>query len=103
MIALDDIGSGYTSLSDLYSYPIDLVKVERDIVLNAETRRGKMLLDGLVRLAHSMNIMVLCEGVETEAQKQTVHSAECDLVQGYYYSRVLPLKEAEKFLREKKR
>lgn len=99
-IALDDLGSGYSSLSDLFHYPIDIVKVDRDIVLNAMDKRGKMLLDGLVRLAHSMNITVLCEGIETEEHNNMVLSTDCDLIQGYYYSRVLPLKEAEKFLKE---
>lgn len=102
LIALDDIGSGYSSLSDLYHYPIDFVKVERDIVLNAMDSRGKMLLDGLIRLAHSMNITVLCEGVETEEHNKMVLSTDCDLIQGFYYSRVLPLKEAEKFLQERR-
>lgn len=99
LIALDDIGSGYTSLADLYNYPIDFVKVERDIVLSAMNARGKMLLDGLVRFIHGMDITVLCEGVETEEQNKMVLSTECDLIQGFYYSRVLPLKEAERYLK----
>lgn len=97
-IALDDIGSGYSSLSDLYRYPIDCVKVERDIVLNSGTDRGKMLLHGLIQLSHSMKIQVLCEGVETPEQNQNVLDAGCDYIQGFYYSRVLPLSEAKKFL-----
>lgn len=98
LIALDDIGSGYTSLSDLYNYSIDFVKVERDIVLNAMEERGKMLLDGLVSLAHSMNIKALCEGIETKEQNDIILSTGCDYIQGYYYSHVLPQREAEKFL-----
>lgn len=98
LIALDDIGSGYSSLSDLYHYPIDFVKVEREIVLNAMEARGKMLLDGLVHLAHSMNIKVLCEGVETQTQNDIITSTGCDYIQGFLYSRTLPVKEAEKIL-----
>lgn len=97
-IALDDIGSGYTTLSDLYHYPIDFVKVEREIVLNAMEERGKMLLNGLIHLAHSMNMKVLCEGVESDEQNKMVLSAGCDYIQGYYYFRVLPRREAAKYL-----
>ena len=97
-IALDDIGSGYSSLSDLYHYPIDFVKVERDIILHSDTERGNRLLQGLIQLSHSMKMEVLCEGVETEAQNKMVLDAGCDYIQGFYYSRVLPQKEAKKFL-----
>ena len=99
LIALDDIGSGYSSLSDLYHYPIDFVKVEREIVLNAMEDRGKMLLDGLVHLAHRMDIKVLCEGIETKEQNDVITGTGCDYIQGFLYSRTLPLKEAEKFLK----
>lgn len=101
LIALDDIGSGYSSLSDLYNYPIDIVKVERDIVLQAMQTRGKMLLDGLIRLAHSMNIKVLCEGIETSEQNDMILNTDCDYIQGFFYSRALPLKEAERFLQKR--
>lgn len=97
-IALDDIGSGYSSLSDLSNFPFDLVKVERDIVIHADTQRGGMLLQGLIQLSHSMKLQVLCEGVETAEQNKTVLDAGCDLIQGFYYSRVLPRKEAKRFL-----
>lgn len=98
LIALDDIGCGYSSLSDLYDYPIDFVKVERKIVLNAMESKGRMLLNGLINLAHSMNIRCLCEGVETDEQNTIVLEAGCDYIQGYFYSRALPVKEADRFL-----
>lgn len=97
LIALDDIGSGYSSLADLYNYPIDVVKVERDIVLQAMEPRGKMLLEGLVKLAHSMNMKVLCEGVETSEQNERILDMGCDYIQGFFYSHPLPLKEADRF------
>ena len=97
-IALDDIGSGYSSLSDLYHYAIDFVKVERDIIVHSDTERGSMLLEGLVHLAHSMNIQVLCEGIETPEQNAIVLEAGSDFIQGFYYSRVFPQKEAQRFL-----
>lgn len=98
LIALDDIGSGYSALADLYNYPIDIVKVERDIVCRAMEPNGKMLLDGLIRLAHSMNMKVLCEGVETAEQNDIILNTECEYIQGFFYSRALPPKESERFL-----
>lgn len=97
-IALDDIGSGYSSLSDLYNFPVDIVKIERDIVNLATEMRGRMLLDGLISLSHSMNMKVLCEGIETSEQNDMILKTECDYIQGYYHSHALPLKEAERFL-----
>lgn len=100
LIALDDIGCGYSSLSDLYNYPIDFVKVERKIVLNAMEPKGRMLLNGLINLAHSMDIECLCEGVETDEQNEIVLNACCDYIQGYFYSRALPGQEADRFFEQ---
>ena len=60
-----------------------------------------MFLKGLVKFAHSMDLEVLCEGVETEEQNRAVLDAGCDFIQGYYYSRMLPKREADRFLHEK--
>lgn len=100
LIALDDIGSGYSALADLYNYPIDIVKVEKDIVLQAMEPKGKMLLDGLIRLAHSMNMKVLCEGIETAEQNDMILNTDCEYIQGFFYSRALPPKESERFLQQ---
>lgn len=100
-IAIDDMGSGFTALSDLYSHEIDLVKIERSVVLNAMTEKGARMLKGLIALAHDMGTRVLCEGVETAAQHEMIRETGCDMVQGFYYSRVLPLPEALRYLESK--
>ena len=97
-VYLDDLGSGYTSLSNLCDYPIDVVKIDRDILLKTDTHKGKNLFSGIIALAHSMNIKVICEGVETEEQNALVTSSACDCVQGWYYSKALPLEECESFI-----
>ena len=63
-IVLDDIGAGYSSLSDLSTYPIDGVKIDRSIVIESALPRARALLEGMIRLSHDMGIRVLCEGVE---------------------------------------
>lgn len=99
-VYLDDLGSGYTSLSNLCDYPIDVVKIDRDILLKADTERGKALLSGIISLAHSLNISVICEGVETEEQNTLVSESECDYIQGWYYSKPLPTEECESFVKK---
>ena len=101
-IALDDFGSGYTSFSDLCDYPIDLIKVDKDIIKKASSRQGKALLSGICELAHNLKIEVLCEGVETEEEDITVKNAGCDYIQGFYYSRVYPQDDAMVFYARKK-
>ena len=98
-IVLDDIGAGYSSLSDLSTYPIDGVKIDRSIVIESALPRARALLEGMIRLSHDMGIRVLCEGVEDKAMCDAVLAAGCDFIQGFYFSRVLPGREAESFLR----
>ena len=96
-IALDDLGSGYSSLQDLCDYPIDTIKIDRHILLKSTTPKGYALLQGLTKLGHDLDMKVLCEGVESETEKQRVCEAGCDYIQGFYYSRVLPRDEADLF------
>lgn len=97
-VYLDDLGSGYTSLSNLCDYPIDVVKIDRDILLKTNTQRGKALFAGIVALAHKLGMSVVCEGVETPEQDAFVSEAECDYIQGWYYSKPIPLSECEAFI-----
>lgn len=97
-IYLDDIGSGYTSLANLCDYPIDVVKIDRDILLKATTQRGKDLFWGIVALAHSLNIAVICEGVETHEQNELLSQSDCDYIQGFYYSKPIPSYGCESFI-----
>ena len=87
VIALDDIGSGYASFLNLGEYPVDVVKLDRDVLLQAE-KDGKVFLE-TISLLHELGFKVVCEGVETEEQNTLVSSSECDYIQGWYYSKVL--------------
>ena len=98
-IALDDLGSGYTSLVNLCEYPIDIVKIDRNILLNTEKEKGKDLFLGIVALAHSLNLKVVCEGVETEEQNRFVSDSKCDYIQGWYYSKAQHSHGCEEFVR----
>ena len=82
-IALDDIGSGYTSLISLCEYPIEVVKIDRDVLLLSNRESGKKLFLGIISLIHSLNLKVVCEGVETEEQNTLVSRSDCDYIQGW--------------------
>lgn len=100
-VALDDFGSGYTSFSDLCDYPIDIIKIDRNFVAKSATSRGNSVLISVIKMAHSLGISVLCEGVETEAEYQKTVAAQSDFIQGFLYSRVLPLENALEFYEKK--
>jgi EAL domain-containing protein (putative c-di-GMP-specific phosphodiesterase class I) len=82
---LDDLGNGYSSLQDLCDYPIDIIKIDRHILLKSTTPKGNVLLQELTKLGHELGMKVLCEGVESEAEKERVCEAGCDFIQGFYY------------------
>ena len=98
VIALDDIGSGYTSLISLCEYPIDVAKIDRDILLMTKQERGKKLFLGIISLAHYLSLKVVCEGVETPEQNALVSDSDCDYIQGWYYAKALPEEQADAFV-----
>ena len=97
-IALDDVGSGYTSLFSLCEYPIDIVKIDREILLRSEKEDRKNLFLGVISLMQNLNLKVVCEGVETEEQNTLVTESNCDYIQGWYYSKAIPETKAEEFV-----
>ena len=99
-VALDDFGSGYTSLNDLCDYPVDIIKIDRHFVLKTLSGRGHSLLQGIINTAHDLDTRVLCEGIETDTQDENVKKANCDYIQGFYYSRVLPIEEADNYYKK---
>ena len=98
-IALDDLGGGYTSLSNLCDYPIDIVKIDRFLMAKSDKKRGRDLIGGIIALARKLDLVVVCEGVETKEQNEFVSEAECDMIQGWYYSKAMPVNECENHFR----
>lgn len=100
-IAMDDVGSGYSSFRDLIQYPMDLVKIDRELLLAASHEKGKLLLQGMNALFHSVHLRTLCEGIETQAQCDMIREMGIDYMQGFYIQRALPVKEAMRWLKER--
>jgi EAL domain-containing protein (putative c-di-GMP-specific phosphodiesterase class I) len=91
-IALDDFGSGYSSLSYLHSFAFDKIKIDRTFICDLENNRHSMaIVNAVIDLGHSLHIPVLAEGVETAAQHAMLCERGCDEVQGYLLGRPLSI------------
>jgi diguanylate cyclase (GGDEF)-like protein len=93
-LALDDFGTGYSSLSSLHLLPVDTVKIDRSFVCQADTsNHHRVLIDATVKVAQSLGMGTVAEGIETEAQAAVVQELRCAKGQGYLFSRPLPSEE----------
>ena len=98
-IEMDDFGSGYSSLNMLSTLPIDALKLDMQFIRNAfRERKDTRLLEAMIQLAESFEVPTIAEGVETAEQVAALKAMGCDIIQGYYYSRPLPVPEFEQYL-----
>jgi diguanylate cyclase (GGDEF)-like protein len=99
-ISIDDFGTGYSSLSQLKNLPIHAVKIDRTFIRHIDTdRKNASIVSAIMALAHSMNLRVVAEGVETEDEHRLLRKMHCDELQGYYFSGPLRAEDALPFLR----
>ena len=95
-LAIDDFGTGYSSLSYLQRFPLDILKVDRCFVDELGVSvEGEEIVSAVIKLAHALGLKVVAEGVETSLQLEVLQSFECDLAQGYLFSKPLPASEIE--------
>jgi EAL domain-containing protein (putative c-di-GMP-specific phosphodiesterase class I) len=102
-VSIDDFGVGYSSLSCLRRLPIDTLKIDRSFVSDIAAPPqgdGGILAQAIISLAHSLNLKVVAEGVETSAQFAFLETQRCDQVQGYYFGKPLPAREYQRMLAE---
>ncbi|MCX7946607.1 MAG: GGDEF domain-containing protein [Hydrogenophilus sp.] len=94
-IVLDDFGTGYSSLSCLHQLPVSLIKIDRGFVQAMESPRGYDFVRGVVGLAHTLGLEVVCEGIENERQHELLRHLGAEYGQGYWYSRPVAANQAE--------
>ncbi|CAN5775847.1 hypothetical protein BH11PSE13_BH11PSE13_27390 [soil metagenome] len=98
-LALDDFGTGYSSLASLHELPIDVVKIDRSFVSPIETSaHHRVLIESVVRVAQSLGMRTVAEGIETAGEASLLGALGCDKGQGYFYARPLTADDATPWL-----
>ncbi len=95
-ISIDDFGAGYSSLGLLKNLKADTIKMDRSFFNDKrEAIRAEYVVDGFIKLSHNLEMYVVAEGIETQEQIESLKKIDCDAVQGYFYSKPIPISEFE--------
>ncbi len=94
-IILDDYGNGVTSMNDLMQYPLDILKIERSLLLKTDTEQGKTAFRVMVSMFIELGAEVVCEGIETEEQNRLARESGCHYGQGFLYFK--PIRQDQVF------
>ena len=91
--SMDDFGSGYSSLNMLKSLPVSTIKLDQKLFSEEEKERGKIVSRGIIQIARQLDMKVVAEGVETREYVDFLKEQKCDMIQGYYFGRPMPVDE----------
>ena len=93
-LSMDDFGTGYSSLSHLSRLPVNELKIDRSFMQGLEdNHNARTLVTAVIRIGQSLGLQVVAEGVETDAQRRFLQALDCDVLQGFLFSRALPADE----------
>ena len=101
-ISLDDFGTGYSSLNYVNMLPIDTIKIDKSLIMGLESgSKNIFIIKSIIVMAHSLNIKVVTEGIETETQFHILKELECDSIQGYLIGKPMTTSDfEEKFIKQ---
>ena len=100
-IAIDDFGTGHSSLAYLKKFPIDTLKIDRSFITDiVEDEEDRIIAQTIISMAHSLGLKTVAEGVETQEHVDMLQNMECDILQGYFYSKPIDEDAFIKFIQE---
>ncbi len=97
-LALDDFGTGYSSLGSLQRFPLDLLKLDRTLIDTLADDRGIAVVRAAIELGRALDVKVIAEGIEDQAQLETLRDLGCPLGQGFLFARPLTLADAQRLI-----
>lgn len=98
MIEMDDFGAGYSSLGLLSTFPLNVLKLDISFIQNIWT--NEIVIENIIKMAHRMGLLTVAEGTETIEQFKILKTLGCDYIQGFYFSKPLPVREFENYLKK---
>lgn len=102
LISIDDFGTGYSSLSMIQSLPFDILKIDKVFVDQANLNSDQNIINYIMLIAEHLGVETIVEGVETKEQVDLIRKINCDIIQGYYYSKPISKEDFEQYFNEHK-
>ena len=100
-VSMDDFGAGYSSLNSLKELQLDVLKLDADFFRGADAQdRGLLIVSEVIDLAKKLNMKIVAEGIESREQVDFLTEQECDLIQGYFFAKPMPVNEFEEKYKE---
>ena len=94
-ILLDDFGEGFTSFFDLQEYPVDGLKLDKNLIDNINTEKGRTILNSMAKIGHELGLTIMAEGIESDEQIVELQKINCDIIQGFRFHYPIPEWEAQ--------
>ena len=101
LCSLDDFGVGFSALALLKEFNVDTIKLDRQFFLDIDSEKSRSIIAAFLRLGEKLNIHIVAEGIETKKQLDYLKSVRCNMVQGYIFSKPLPIPDFEKWRKER--
>ena len=98
---MDDFGAGYSSLNSLKELQLDVLKLDADFFRGEDAEdRGMLIVSEVIDLAKKLNMKIVAEGIESKEQVEFLTEQSCDLIQGYYYAKPMPVSQFEELVKQ---